>query len=139
MDQFSVIRHIRRHTAGHLVSLVFVSLFFLLPILSNFIFAQTIPESAYAGMRWRLIGPYRAGWASVAVGVPEQPNTFYSGAVDGGVWKTEDAGRTWQALMQHEKAASIGAMAVAASNPNILYVGTGQVTMRYDIASGNGV
>lgn len=90
-------------------------------------------------MRWRLIGPYRAGWASVAVGVPEQPNTFYSGAVNGGVWKTEDAGRTWQALMQHEKAASVGAMAVSASNPNILYVGTGQVTMRYDIASGNGV
>ncbi len=90
-------------------------------------------------LRWRLVGPFRGGWASVAVGIPEKPNTFYFGAVDGGVWKTENAGRTWQPLMQHETAASVGAMDIASSQPNIIYVGTGQVTMRYDIVSGNGV
>jgi photosystem II stability/assembly factor-like uncharacterized protein len=101
--------------------------------------AQTIPPSAYSEMHWRLVGPFRAGWATVAAGVADQPNTFYFGAAGGGVWKTNDAGVTWQALMQHEKSSSIGALAVAPSNPNIIYAGTGQVTTRYDILSGNGV
>ncbi|MBE0650229.1 MAG: hypothetical protein IH595_05245 [Bacteroidales bacterium] len=102
-------------------------------------FSQTIPEKAYSGMRWRLVGPFRAGWATMAAGIPEEPNTFYFGAAGGGVWKTDDAGRTWQPLMQHQQASSIGALAIAPSNPKIIYAGTGQVALRYDILPGDGV
>jgi len=90
-------------------------------------------------LRWRLVGPYRAGWATVATGVPGAPNTFYFGGAGGGVWKTTDAGRTWHAQLQHETAAAVGALAVAPSNPAILYAGTGQVDARYDIMAGEGV
>ncbi len=98
-----------------------------------------VPSSLYAGMRWRLVGPYRAGWATVATGVPGKPNTFYFGAAGGGVWRTDDAGRTWRPLMQHESAASVGALAVASSDASVLYVGTGQVAARYDVLEGDGV
>lgn len=72
-------------------------------------------------------------------GVPDKPDTFYFGAAGGGVWKTDDAGRTWEALFQHGPAASIGALAVAPSNANVIYIGTGQPEPRYDIAAGFGV
>ncbi len=115
-----------------------IGLLFLAPISA---FAAANPPSAevYQGLSWRLVGPFRGGWATMAAGVPDRPNTFYFGAADGGVWKTTDAGRTWQALMQHEQSASVGAIAIAPSNPDIIYVGTGQVAARYDIAGGNGV
>jgi photosystem II stability/assembly factor-like uncharacterized protein len=99
----------------------------------------TVPPSAFQALRWRFVGPFRAGWATVAEGVPSEPNTFYFGAAGGGVWKTTDAGRTWQGLMQHEASSAIGALAVAPSDPNVLYVGTGQVAARYDIAAGDGI
>ena len=96
-------------------------------------------ESADA-MRWRLIGPFRAGWSTSAAGVADAPDTWYFGAAGGGVWKTTDSGSTWHAVFDGVKAANnIGALAVAASDPNVIYVGTGQVTSRYDIAHGNGV
>ncbi len=98
-----------------------------------------VPPSSYQDLHWRFVGPFRAGWATVASGVPGRPNTFYFGAAGGGVWKTTDAGRTWQGLMQHETASAVGALAVAPSNPDILYVGTGQVAARYDAAAGDGV
>ena len=98
-----------------------------------------IPKAAYDEMRWRLVGPYRAGWATVAEGIPESPNTFYFGAAGGGVWKTVNAGLTWQPLLQHESASSVGALAVAPSNPDVVYAGTGQVTMRYDVMAGDGM
>jgi len=101
--------------------------------------AQQIPEAAYGDMKWRFVGPQRAGWATVAEGIPDHPNTFYFGAVGGGVWKTMDAGLTWTGLMQNERSSSVGALAIAPSNPNIIYVGTGQVAYRYDILSGDGV
>ncbi len=100
--------------------------------------AQAAPDPA-AALHWRLIGPYRAGWATVAAGVPQRPNTFYFGAAGGGVWKTTDAGRTWQGRLQHEGAAAIGALAVAPSDPDRLYAGTGQVAARYDLIEGDGV
>jgi photosystem II stability/assembly factor-like uncharacterized protein len=102
-------------------------------------FSQTVPLKAYADMHWRQVGPFRAGWATMAAGVANEPNTFYFGAAGGGVWKTDDAGRTWQPFMQHQQSSSIGALAVSASNPNILYAGTGQVAVRYDILPGDGV
>src|SRR4051794_40926723 len=102
------------------------------------VFAAPPPET-YSGLRWRLVGPLRGGWGTCASGVPGQPETFYFGAADGGVWKTTDAGRTWNPLFQQESVSSIGALVVAPSEPSVLYVGTGQVTTRWDIAAGNGV
>src|SRR5579862_3832207 len=89
------------------------------------------PDRAFDGLSWRLVGPQRGGWGTVAVGVPDQPDTFYFGAAGGGVWKTLNAGRTWQSIFDHGSA-SIGALAVAASDPRVIYAGTGQVTTRYD-------
>ena len=97
-----------------------------------------VPLSAYAQMRWRLIGPFRGGWATMAAGVPSAPNTFYIGTAGGGVWKSVDAGRTWQSIGAHLPPA-IGAIAVAPSAPRTIYVGTGQVAPRYDVAAGRGV
>ena len=93
----------------------------------------------YSGMRWRLIGPFRGGRAITACGVPGEPDVFYFGAVGGGVWKTKDAGRVWTPIFDHEPIASIGALAVAPSNPNIIYAGSGEADMRSDISYGNGM
>jgi photosystem II stability/assembly factor-like uncharacterized protein len=95
--------------------------------------------SSYQDLRWRLVGPLRGGWATCAEGIPEAPATYYFGAAAGGVWKTEDAGGTWKPIFDHESAASVGALAIAPSDPNVIYVGTGQIQARYDIASGDGV
>jgi photosystem II stability/assembly factor-like uncharacterized protein len=100
---------------------------------------QSVPTSLYQALHWRFVGPFRAGWATVAAGVPGQSDTFYFGGAGGGVWKTTDAGRTWQGLMQHESASAVGALAVSPSNPSVIYVGTGQVAARYDIMAGDGV
>ncbi len=100
---------------------------------------QSVPHQIQSPLKWRFVGPYRAGWATMAVGIPSAPNTFYFGSAGGGVWKTTNSGRTWQGLMQHEKSSSIGAIAVSQSNPQVVYVGTGQVDYRYDILSGDGV
>jgi photosystem II stability/assembly factor-like uncharacterized protein len=91
------------------------------------------------GPRWRLIGPFRAGWSTAAAGVADAPDTWYSGAAGGGIWKSTDSGATWHAVFDDVHAANIGALAVADSDPNVIYAGTGQVTSRYDIAHGDGV
>jgi photosystem II stability/assembly factor-like uncharacterized protein len=96
------------------------------------------PDGMLDGLSWRLVGPHRAGWSTVTAGVPQEPSTFYFGAAGGGVWKTTDAGATWSPIFD-DGPASIGALAVAASDPKTIYVGTGQVTSRYDIAAGSGV
>ena len=86
--------------------------------------AAAVPPEDYSALRWRLVGPLRGGWGTCASGVPGQPETFYFGAADGGVWKTTDAGRTWSSLFDYEKAASIGALAVAPGDPAVIYAGT---------------
>jgi photosystem II stability/assembly factor-like uncharacterized protein len=101
--------------------------------------AAQAADSSIDGLRWRLIGPLRAGWSTAAAGVAEAPDTFYFGAAGGGVWKSTDSGSTWHPLFDGVKAANIGALALAASDPNVIYVGTGQVTSRYDIGHGDGV
>lgn len=91
------------------------------------------------GLHWRLIGPFRGGRALAAVGVPGQPEVFYMGTVGGGVWKTTDGGRVWKPIFEHLPIASIGALAVAPSDPNLIYVGSGEADMRSDISYGNGM
>jgi photosystem II stability/assembly factor-like uncharacterized protein len=92
-----------------------------------------------AGMKWRLIGPFRGGRVLAVSGVRGQPQHFYFGSVDGGVWETQDAGRTWQPIFDSQHVGSIGALAVAPSDPNVIYVGSGEADMRSDIAYGNGM
>jgi photosystem II stability/assembly factor-like uncharacterized protein len=101
--------------------------------------ADAKPPASFGDLHWRLVGPLRGGWATCAAGVSGPNDTFYFGAADGGVWKSDDAGRTWQGLFQHEAVSSVGALAIAPSDPRVLYVGTGHPEPRWDIASGNGV
>src|SRR5262245_35301251 len=88
--------------------------------------ATTFDRSTFAGLRWRLIGPFRGGRVLAVAGVPRQPQHFYFGSVDGGVWETRDAGRTWQPIFDDVPIGSIGAIAIAPSNPDVIYVGTGE-------------
>ncbi|MBN2614270.1 MAG: hypothetical protein JXR71_01125 [Bacteroidales bacterium] len=126
----------RRPSIKQAFILIPAILFVLIPF---HLFSQNIPEKAYADLHWRLAGPFRAGWSTMAEGIPGKPNTYYFGAAGGGVWKTTDAGRTWQPLMQDQQASSIGALAIAPSNPKVIYAGTGQVAVRYDILDGDGI
>lgn len=112
----------------------------LLSATSQLCAAETpIPASVTGALEWRQLGPFRGGWATMAAGVPTQPDTFYIGTAGGGVWKSNDAGRTWQSLFDRQPASSVGALAVAPSDPQVVYVGTGQVAARYDVGAGNGV
>ena len=101
--------------------------------------AQTVSPQMYSDMDWRLIGPFRGGRAVAVSGVPGDEATFYFGSVDGGVWKTTDAGTTWKPIFDGQPVASIGALAVAPSNPRVIYAGTGETDIRSDLASGAGV
>jgi photosystem II stability/assembly factor-like uncharacterized protein len=90
-------------------------------------------------LRWRLIGPSRGGRTLAVAGVRGQPEVFYFGSVGGGVWKTNDAGRTWRPTFDSQPIASIGAIAVAPSDSNVIYVGSGEADMRSSISYGNGM
>jgi photosystem II stability/assembly factor-like uncharacterized protein len=98
-----------------------------------------VDPSHYADLKWRLIGPFRGGRVLAAAGLPKDPNTYYFGAVGGGVWKTTDGGRVWKPIFDQTGVASIGAIAVAPSDPDVIYVGTGEADMRSDIGFGAGV
>jgi photosystem II stability/assembly factor-like uncharacterized protein len=98
-----------------------------------------IDPKTYSGMQWRLIGPFRGGRALAVTGVPSQPNTYYFGAVAGGAWKTTDGGLTWDPLFDNQAVSSIGSIAVADSDPNVIYVGTGEACIRGNISFGDGV
>ncbi len=101
--------------------------------------AQTVSPRMYSDMDWRLIGPFRGGRAVAISGVPGDGTTFYFGSVDGGVWKTTNAGTTWKPIFDGQPVASIGALCVAPSNPEVIYAGTGETDIRSDLASGAGV
>ncbi|MGA8729329.1 MAG: hypothetical protein WB608_11320 [Terracidiphilus sp.] len=101
--------------------------------------AQELSPQLFNGLRWRLVGPFRAGRVVAVSGVPGSDKDFFFGGVDGGVWKTADAGTVWQPIFDQEPVASIGALAVAPSDPKVIYVGTGESDIRSDLASGDGM
>jgi photosystem II stability/assembly factor-like uncharacterized protein len=101
--------------------------------------AQQYAPSLYGGMRWRMIGPYRGGRTVAVTGVPGEANLFYIAAVDGGIWKSTDAGNTWVPLFDGQPSGSIGALAVAPSDHRVLYAGSGEGLQRPDLSTGDGV
>jgi photosystem II stability/assembly factor-like uncharacterized protein len=101
--------------------------------------SAAVDPALFQELHWRLIGPFRGGRVLAVSGVPGEPDHFYFGSVNGGVWETNDAGRTWQPIFDWQPIGSIGALAVAPSNPKILYVGSGEADMRSDIAQGDGM
>ena len=101
--------------------------------------AQQVDPTLFSGMQWRMIGPYRAGKVNAVAGIPGDPAVYYFGANGGGVWKTTDAGNVWKPIFDSQPVASIGALALAPSNPKIIYVGSGENNVYSDITYGNGV
>jgi photosystem II stability/assembly factor-like uncharacterized protein len=115
----------------------------LLPLLASLIApplsAQPFDQNLFSEMRWRSIGPYRAGRTRAVAGVPSEPNVFYMGVCNGGVWKTTDYGRTWRPIFDDQPTGSIGAIAVSPSNPDIVYVASGEGLQRPDLSVGDGI
>src|SRR5262249_39849735 len=98
-----------------------------------------VDPALFAELRWRHIGPFRGGRTKAAAGIPSQPNVFYVGAVNGGVWKTTDAGRAWMPIFDSQPTGSIGAIAIAPSDPRVIYVGSGEGLQRPDLSVGDGI
>src|ERR1051325_6073189 len=109
---------------------------FALPFLAA---SATYDLKLFQEMRGRSIGPQRGGRTKSAQGVASQPNVFYIGVCNGGVWKTTDYGRTWNPIFDDQPNGSIGAIALAPSNPNIIYVGSGEGLQRPDLSTGDGI
>jgi photosystem II stability/assembly factor-like uncharacterized protein len=131
---------VRRVTVGALsVSTLIAWLVVMIATLAPIVHAQQYDPSLYSGLHWRMIGPFRGGRVNSVSGVAGQPDTFYFGSVGGGLWKSVNAGRTWAPIFDSASTASIGAIGVAPSNPNVVYVGTGEPDMRDSIAFGDGV
>ncbi len=101
--------------------------------------AQQLSSDLFRELRWRNVGPFRGGRTRAAAGVPGQPNVFYVGQVNGGVWKSDDYGRTWTPIFDSQPTGSIGAIAVAPADPNIVYVSSGEGLQRPDLSVGNGI
>jgi len=117
---------------------------FVLAIIVVFISAlavrsQTIPPQTFSALQWRFIGPYRGGRVVAVTGITGDMRAAYFGAVGGSIWKSPNAGITWEPIFDGQPVASIGAIAVAPSNPNIIYTGTGESDIRSDLSSGDGV
>ncbi|SEK74433.1 Sortilin, neurotensin receptor 3 [Aquimarina amphilecti] len=101
--------------------------------------AQTYNEELYDALEYRLVGPFRGGRSAAVTGVPGKPNLFYFGATGGGVWKTTDGGRTWENISDGFFGGSVGSISVSKSDPNVIYVGGGEKTLRGNVSSGYGV
>ncbi len=117
----------------------FYSVFLIVLFSPILIRAQTFDSTFSEGLHWRMIGPYRGGRVKAVAGVPDQPNVFYFAQVNGGIWKTNDYGRTWQPIFDREPTGSIGAIAIAPSNSNIIYAGSGEGLHRPDLSTGDGI
>jgi photosystem II stability/assembly factor-like uncharacterized protein len=120
------------------VSLLLVALLFSLFSISP-TQAQDFNEKHYDALEYRLLGPFRGGRSAAVTGVPNQPNLFYFGSTGGGIWKTTNGGREWENLSDGYFGGSIGAIAVAKSDPNVIYVGGGEKTVRGNVSSGYGI
>src|SRR3982074_2766924 len=120
-------------------SKIFVAVLFAIIFILARGSAQPYDKAAFADMRWRPVGPFRGGRTVAITGVPHQPNVFYMAAVNGGVWKTTDFGNTWNPIFDDQPTGSVGALAVAPSDPNIIYVGSGEGLQRPDLATGDGI
>src|ERR1700735_5647609 len=116
---------------------IVITLFLLL--LSAAAIAQSVPSELVNGLKWRLIGPFRGGRAVAVTGVSGDSTTFYFGAVNGGIWKTSDAGTEWTPIFDQQPIGSICAIAVAPSDPKTIYAGTGEADIRSSLSFGNGV
>jgi photosystem II stability/assembly factor-like uncharacterized protein len=116
-----------------------VALTFLLAGCAFAAHAATVDPSLFQDLKWRSVGPFRGGRVLAVTGAPDDPKRFYFGSVNGGVWRTDDAGRTWTPIFDKVNVGSIGAIAVAPSAPKTIYVGTGEADMRSDIAQGIGM
>jgi len=108
-------------------------------VLTRPVLSQSPDSSLFANLRWRMIGPHRGGRTVGGCGVPQQPNVFYIGVNNGGVWKTTDFGRTWVPIFDEQSTGSIGDVAVAPSDPNIVYVASGEGIQRPDLSVGKGI
>src|SRR5579859_1910396 len=117
-------------------SFVVFCLSFVLP---HSVVGQQIDPTLYSGLRWRMIGPFRGGRTVAVSGVEGQPSVYYFGAVGGGICKTTNSGLTWEPIFDSQPISSIGALAVAPSDPNIIYAGTGEPDFRSNLTYGNGV
>jgi photosystem II stability/assembly factor-like uncharacterized protein len=117
----------------------FVPVVVFLLLVPDAVFSRQLPPDLYSGLRWRMIGPHRGGRTVAVSGVEGQPNVYYFGGVGGGVWKTTNGGITWQPIFDGQPISSIGALAVAPSNPDVIYAGTGEADFRSDLTYGNGV
>jgi hypothetical protein len=124
------------HLATRLSLLVAVVAAFTAPSATQ---TQAMPAALLDTLEWRCIGPSRGGRVGAVAGVVGNRNTYYMGATGGGVWKTTDAGRNWKNVSDGSFGGSIGALAVAESDPNVIYVGTGEETLRGNVSSGDGV
>src|SRR6202161_163371 len=111
----------------------------ILPVGVCFAGQQGHAPASMPEMHWRMIGPFRGGRTRAAAGVPDQPNVFYIGQVNGGVWKSTDFGRTWNPIFDSEETQSVGAIAVAPSDSRIIYVASGEGLHRPDLSVGNGI
>src|SRR5574342_312876 len=128
----SRLMHIR-HLCGALVAL-------LAPVALGAQSAVKYDSSLLRALTWRQVGPFRGGRVTAVVGVPNQPLVYYMGATGGGVWKTVDGGLVWRAVSdKYFTAGSIGAIAVAPSDPNVVYVGTGESPIRGNVSPGDGI
>src|SRR5437660_9183579 len=101
--------------------------------------AQQFNPDLFKSLHWRSIGPGRGGRVRALAGVPSQPNVFYMAQVNGGVWKTDDYGRTWNPIFDDQPTGSVGSIAIAPSDPNIIYVGSGEGLQRPDLSVGDGI
>ncbi len=133
----------------------FIISFIILICTSSFLYAQkrvnksrtktaetniiTYDSAIYNGMEWRCIGPFRGGRSAAVTGVPDKPNLYYFGSTGGGVWKTENGGQTWENISDGYFGGSIGAVAVSTSDPNVIYVGGGEKTLRGNVSYGYGI
>ena len=108
-------------------------------LLTSLAAAQGINPELFQSLRWRSVGPHRGGRTVAAAGVPSRPNLFYMAQVNGGLWKSDDYGRTWNPIFDSQPTQSIGAIAIAPSNPDLIYVASGEGLARPDLSIGDGI